>query len=240
MSETTINRRYFLLLLLVGATIVNGRSAHGQGRGDYDGLLELFAEWREFESPPSLEGAPDYTAETFAARYEAFKGLRDRLYDFDIDAWPIPQQVDWHLVRAEMNGFDFNHRVLKPWVRDPAFYQSIWMPDGRSILTGSNDGDSVSMWISDSEGRFGLPRFTIEAAGGEWDNRGVEANVAFPDGRVLIGSGGYAPTAAKVVGGKTVTLNAGPLTFELIERLRAQRIKTQLIVTVSIQISAPT
>ena len=26
-----------------------------------------------------------------------------------------------------MNGFDFNHRVLKPWVRDPAFYQSIWM-----------------------------------------------------------------------------------------------------------------
>ena len=25
-----------------------------------------------------------------------------------------------------MNGFDFNHRVLKPWVRDPAFYQSIW------------------------------------------------------------------------------------------------------------------
>ncbi|MCP4082449.1 MAG: DUF885 domain-containing protein, partial [Planctomycetaceae bacterium] len=25
------------------------------------------------------------------------------------------------------NGFDFNHRVLKPWVRDPAFYQSIWM-----------------------------------------------------------------------------------------------------------------
>ncbi len=26
-----------------------------------------------------------------------------------------------------MNGFDFNHRVLKPWARDPAFYQSIWM-----------------------------------------------------------------------------------------------------------------
>ena len=25
-----------------------------------------------------------------------------------------------------MNGFDFNHRVLKPWVRDPAFYKSVW------------------------------------------------------------------------------------------------------------------
>jgi hypothetical protein len=36
----------------------------------------------------------------------------------------VEQQVDWHIVRAEMNGFDFNHRVLQPWVRDPAFYQS--------------------------------------------------------------------------------------------------------------------
>jgi hypothetical protein len=36
-----------------------------------------------------------------------------------------PQQVDWRLVRAKMNGFDFNHRVLKPWARDLAFYQSI-------------------------------------------------------------------------------------------------------------------
>ncbi len=26
-----------------------------------------------------------------------------------------------------MNGFDFNHRILKPWQRDPAFYKSIWM-----------------------------------------------------------------------------------------------------------------
>ncbi|MEX0707358.1 MAG: hypothetical protein WD078_05295 [Woeseia sp.] len=25
-----------------------------------------------------------------------------------------------------MNGFEFNHIVLQPWVRDPAFYQSIW------------------------------------------------------------------------------------------------------------------
>ena len=45
----------------------------------------------------------------------------------DTTGWSIPEQVDWHVVRAEMNGFDFNHRVLKPWVRDPAYYQSIWM-----------------------------------------------------------------------------------------------------------------
>ena len=30
------------------------------------------------------------------------------------------------VVWAEMNGFDFNYRVLKPWERDPAFYKTIW------------------------------------------------------------------------------------------------------------------
>ncbi len=94
--------------------------------GSYQELLTLFGEWRQFESPPLLEGAPDYTAATFADRYEAFKSYRKRLDAIDPDGWPIPQQVDWQLVNAEMNGFDFNYRVLQPWVRDPAFYETIW------------------------------------------------------------------------------------------------------------------
>jgi len=49
-----------------------------------------------------------------------------RLQSFETDNWPIDKQVDWHLVRAEMNGYDFNQRVLQPWVRDPAFYKTIW------------------------------------------------------------------------------------------------------------------
>lgn len=91
------------------------------------GLLELFQDWRDFERPPLRDGAPDYTSETFAKRQQHYRRLRERLDAMDIDSWSIPQQVDWHLVRAEMNGYDFNTRVLKPWQRDPAFYQSIWM-----------------------------------------------------------------------------------------------------------------
>ena len=45
----------------------------------------------------------------------------------DTAGWTIAEQVDWRIVWAEMNGFDFNYRVLKPWERDPAFYKSIWM-----------------------------------------------------------------------------------------------------------------
>ncbi len=92
----------------------------------YDALVQLFEDWREFERPPMRDGAPDYTAERFAAAYEELGAYRERLAAIDTSGWPIEQQVDWHIVRAEMNGFDFNHRVLKPWVRDPAYYQSIW------------------------------------------------------------------------------------------------------------------
>src|SRR5210317_1492287 len=100
--------------------------ASAQTDPDHDDLLTLFAEWRDFESPPLLDGAPDYTAEQFAARQDDYESLRARLDAFVIDDWPVPQQVDWHLVRAEMNGYDFNRRVLKPWERDPAFYNTIW------------------------------------------------------------------------------------------------------------------
>ncbi len=95
-------------------------------KSNYDDLLTLFADWREFESPPLLDGAPDYTAAGFAARHDDYLALRARLKSFDIGDWPIPQQVDWHLVRAEMNGYDFNQRVLQPWARDPAFYNTVW------------------------------------------------------------------------------------------------------------------
>ncbi|HUJ26337.1 MAG TPA: hypothetical protein VLW85_09980, partial [Myxococcales bacterium] len=38
----------------------------------------------------------------------------------------VHQQVDYAVVRAEMNGLDFDFRVLKPWARDPAFYMTVF------------------------------------------------------------------------------------------------------------------
>ena len=112
----------FLCFMLLSAS---GQTPSEKHPSQHRDLLQLFSEWRAFERPPLLAGAPDYTAETFAKRQRDYQRLRQRLDAMDMHRWPIPEQVDWHLVRAEMNGFDFNHRVLKPWVRDPAFYQSI-------------------------------------------------------------------------------------------------------------------
>ncbi len=94
---------------------------------DYQDLVSLFEEWREFENPPKLNEAPDYTAATFEKRWPEFRKLQARLLAMDTSGWSIPNQVDYHIVWAEMNGYDFNHNILKPWVRDPSFYKSLWM-----------------------------------------------------------------------------------------------------------------
>jgi hypothetical protein len=96
-------------------------------QSNYEDLVALFHEWRAFETPPLRNGAPDYTAATFEDRWPTFVHLQERLKAIDTANWSTPEQVDWVIVWAEMNGYDFNHRILKPWERDPTYYKSVWM-----------------------------------------------------------------------------------------------------------------
>lgn len=93
---------------------------------NYSDLVALFKEWRTFEKPPLRDGAPDYTVETFEKRWPKFRELQSKLQSIDSTKWSVENQVDWMIVWSEMNGYDFNHRILKPWARDPAFYKSVW------------------------------------------------------------------------------------------------------------------
>ena len=115
-----------IYVILMGTNQMYGQQNNPQPI-EYRELVELFNDWRDFENPPRLNGAPDYTADRFKKDHTTFKDLQNRLVQIGIDDWPIPYQVDWHVVRAEMNGYDFNYRVLRPWVRDPAYYQTVWM-----------------------------------------------------------------------------------------------------------------
>ena len=90
-------------------------------------LEVLFTDWRQFETPPLNNGAPDYSVETFRNRMPEFRKLRDRLNEMDKSKLDIKSKIDWTIIWAEMNGFEFNFRVLKPWERDPAYYKSVWM-----------------------------------------------------------------------------------------------------------------
>jgi hypothetical protein len=102
-----------------------GRSVHAQGQ-TYSQLVGLFEEWRAFEEPPRLTGGvPDYSSATNARRLDELRRLQARLRALDTGGWSIGQQVDHHLVAAEMNGMEYHLRVLQPFARDPAYYASI-------------------------------------------------------------------------------------------------------------------
>ncbi len=90
-------------------------------------LEELYNDWRQFEIPPLKNGAPDYSNETFKNRMPEYRKLRDRLIKIDKSDLETKSKIDWSIIWAEMNGFEFNFRVLKPWERDPAYYKSVWM-----------------------------------------------------------------------------------------------------------------
>ena len=89
---------------------------------DHDRLVELFEEFRESLRPTLVGGVPDFTAPTMATQYRNLVALQARLAAIDVRDSSVAERVDYHTVRAEMNAAAFDHRVLRPWARDPGFY----------------------------------------------------------------------------------------------------------------------
>ena len=123
LSSRSASVRSALLLVLI---CVAGASAPAARRAGYDDLLTLFKEWRDFQRPKLVQGIPDYSPAAMSAQQRELPRFQARLKAIDPAAWPVPQQVDWHLVRAEMNGLDFDLRVRKPWATNPAFYVTVF------------------------------------------------------------------------------------------------------------------
>ena len=89
-------------------------------------LVQLFTEWRAFEAPVRRGDIPDYTPAAVSAKAAALPQWFARLAAIDTAGWTPEQLNDLKLVKAEMNGLDFDLRVLRPWARDPAFYVGVW------------------------------------------------------------------------------------------------------------------
>ena len=110
-----------LKIFLVLITILSSSNTNAQG---YDDLVELFYSWRDFVKPQLINDVPDYSKESLTTQYASLAEWKEELHSIDTSSWTTSHKIDWMLVWAEMNGFDFDHRVVKPWERDPAFY--IW------------------------------------------------------------------------------------------------------------------
>ena len=107
-------------------------------------LTELFDEWRAFERPVFVDGVPDYSREAMSRQHEQLEGWQNRLRELDPSRWTVERQIDWHLVRAEMNGLDFDHRVRRPWARDPAFYVTIYSAESD---VPAHEGSVIHGWV---------------------------------------------------------------------------------------------
>lgn len=114
----------FLVIALVGSSISCTMPSLTSSGKTYEELVAFFKEWRSFQAPEMINGVPNYSAEAMKKKAAELPGWKKKLESFDTTGWPIPHQVDWYLVWAEMNGFDFELRVQQSWLKDPAFY--VW------------------------------------------------------------------------------------------------------------------
>jgi uncharacterized protein (DUF885 family) len=115
-----------ILAMLLPLLFAQSSARTVQDPNSYAGLVQLFSEWRVFAGPAMHANVPDYSAQAMQVKAAALPSWRKRLEAIDPAGWPIEQQDDYKLVKAEMNGLDFDLRVLRPWARDPSFYVSVW------------------------------------------------------------------------------------------------------------------
>jgi hypothetical protein len=124
-----------------------GREPAPTQSANYADLVALFKDWRAFQAPALVNGVPNYRADAMAAQQRELPNYQRRLASIDPARWPIPQQVDYHVVRAEMNGLDFDHRVLRPWANDPAFYVTVFASESdQPAREGHYARGSLELW----------------------------------------------------------------------------------------------
>ena len=118
--KKTILQLLFIIFLGLNSACLNNETIKSDN--SYSSILSLFKDFRKLQSPPILNNVPDYSHSNMVSQHKDLKSLQNKLMSIDTIGWPIKDQVDYHLVRAEMNGLDFYHRILRPWSRDPCFY----------------------------------------------------------------------------------------------------------------------
>ena len=94
-----------------------------------------------------MNGVPDYSPLAMAAQHRELATYQRRLAAIDTTGWPTRAQVDYHIVRAEMNGLDFDHRVLRPWANNPAFYVTVFADQSdQPAREGPHAAGAVELW----------------------------------------------------------------------------------------------
>ncbi len=120
-----------LALLLLHLSFSSNAQENAEVRHASPELVTLAEEFRQFRSPVfpsgksrsvrSVVGVPDYAGEVREQR-EGLPRFQARLQAIDPRDLPVHDQLDYLLLRAEMDYVDWQHQVLRETVKNPFLY----------------------------------------------------------------------------------------------------------------------
>ena len=130
---TTTNNTVQTALLFAAWMLATAVPSHAQDDVEHASreLLDLASEFRNFRSPLFLPRTwrptdidpevPDYAA-TVESQINGLAEYRRRLKALDHDGWPVHDQVDYLLLRSEMDDVYFEQHILREVATNPGFY----------------------------------------------------------------------------------------------------------------------
>ena len=140
-----MRRTFVLPVLLAMVSLLAARPTaepHGHAQ-----LVALFSAWRDFAVPKLVEGLADYSPRAMDAQHAALPAWRSRLAAIDTTGWPVSARNDHAVVGAEMAGLDFDHRIRRPWARDPGFYRLLYVSRSDTPAAEGVAGEGViELW----------------------------------------------------------------------------------------------
>ncbi len=88
----------------------------------YTTLVDMSAEVKTLAQPRVVDGVPQLGPDAVRQQRADLEAFRERLRELDVTGWSVEQQVDYLLVWSRLNEALFQHRVMRPWSRDPLTY----------------------------------------------------------------------------------------------------------------------
>lgn len=120
-----------MIVLVLPVGLWGGAGAPPQATHASPELLKLAEEFWAFRSPlfrprtwrptHQVKGVPDY-AKVVKEQREGIARFQTRLKSLAPSGWPVHDQVDYLLLRAQMDDVEFEHRVLRETEINPAYF----------------------------------------------------------------------------------------------------------------------
>ena len=86
--------------------------------------MEIFQAAQDLRQPEFVAGIPDFSAAAVERQKAGLAELRSRFDELDPTSWEMSDQVDYLLVRSELDMLDYGLHVYRATSRSPAFYLS--------------------------------------------------------------------------------------------------------------------